>query len=155
MNKPIPELTARQLRNFWRKVDVRGPDDCWPWLGGNVLGYGCVNIADSIFKAPRISMALDGRDPLDLCALHTCDNPPCCNPAHLWAGSKADNSMDKVVKGRSHKPKGVINGQAKLTADDIHAIRSDTRSQQIIGAQYHVSGTQVFRIKHRKAWAHI
>lgn len=104
MNKPIPEMTASDIARFWRKVDVRGPDDCWPWLAAvNGGGYGCFDIRGGSYRAARVSMAIDGRDPLELCACHTCDNPPCCNPSHLFTGTVAHNNADMVAKGRQSK----------------------------------------------------
>jgi hypothetical protein len=58
-----------------------------------------------------------GPTPLDV--LHKCDNPPCCNPAHLFAGTNDDNVRDKVQKGRQHRPIGRLNGRAKLTDEQI------------------------------------
>ena len=153
MTKPIPELTAKQKRNFWRKVDVRGPDECWPWLGGSRDGrYGIVWVGGA-FKAHRVSMALDGRDPLDLRACHHCDNPPCVNPAHLFAGTDMDNSSDKYRKGRGIR--GETQGLAKLTESDVIAIRADNRVQRIIAAEYGVSDMTISHVKSRKTWMHV
>lgn len=99
---PIPEFTESDKARFWAKVDVRGPDECWPWKGGvGTGGYGSFSKGKKYsLRANRVAMALDGRDPLDLLSCHTCDNPPCCNPAHLWAGSGLENAKDAVSKGR-------------------------------------------------------
>ena len=153
MTKPIPELTDRQLRNFWRKVDVGGPDECWPWMGStNRRGYGTIWLG-GVYKAHRVGMAIEGRDPLELMACHTCDNPPCCNPAHLFAGTGTDNVHDRDAKRRGAS--GERHGLSKLTADDVKAIRCDTRPLNIIAAEYGVSDMSISYVKARKTWAHV
>lgn len=94
---------------FWEKVDRRSPDECWPWLGRarTSFGYGAFAIGrDRANRAHRIAWELtNGPVPVGLSALHRCDNPPCCNPAHLFLGTQADNIADMVAKGR-HRPRG-------------------------------------------------
>lgn len=93
---------------FWSRVDKsRGPDACWPWTGGtNPKGYGLFSYggrsARRYFVASRYALSLElGREiPHDLQAAHTCDNPPCCNPAHLFEATAKANSEDSVVKRR-------------------------------------------------------
>lgn len=72
-------------------------------------------------KASRVSLILDGRDPGPLLALHTCDNPGCVNPAHLYPGTRANNNADMVARGRSNA--GERNPQAKLTEVLVGEIR--------------------------------
>ena len=156
MTTPIPELTALLQVRFWAKVDVRGPDECWNWTGstgGN--NYGRVNINKSGYSAHRVSMALDGRDPIDLCALHRCDNPPCCNPAHLFAATQLDNISDRGAKGRQVTLSGTANWNAKLVDSDIRSIRIDARSHRAIAASYGVTHTLVGYIKRNKIWTHV
>lgn len=155
MAKPIPELTPKQQARFWSRVDVRGPDDCWPWLRGGSKGYGQFGIASGAFYAHRIAMALYGRDPVELFACHTCDNRPCCNPAHLFAGNHADNMADMIAKSRQDAPQGETHGMAKLNDADIPAIRADPRTHRAIAADYGVSSVTVHHIKRRKTWRHV
>jgi hypothetical protein len=156
MNKPIPKLTDRQLRNFWLKVDKRGPDECWPWLAsGNVRGYGQFGLLPAgIFSAHRVAYYLaTGKQPGPLCACHTCDNPSCCNPAHLFLGTDADNVADKVAKGRCAA--GVNHGRAKLTEEQVLEIRAVNETQVVIAAKYGVSRGLVSRVRSRRNWKHI
>lgn len=88
---------------FWSKVNRSGgPDACWPWMGTRILsGYGQIWENGKHRPATHIALRLAGR-PLapGEQACHQCDNPPCVNPAHLFAGSRSDNVQDMVAKGR-------------------------------------------------------
>src|SRR6185369_17208500 len=85
-------------QRFWRKVDRRGVDECWPWLGGTSHdGRGRMLWTDGHqWSAPRIAWALEFGSPAErsLHVCHTCDNPNCCNPKHLWLGTSRDNVAD-------------------------------------------------------------
>lgn len=94
------------LDRFWEKVDRRGPDDCWPWLGSkDEHGYGHIWLGledPRIGRATHVALLTVGvvvRKGYE--AMHSCDNPPCCNPAHLSEGTKKQNQEDKARKGRA------------------------------------------------------
>jgi hypothetical protein len=106
-----PKLTPEQareslVRRFHAGVDRRGPDECWPWKG--TIGQGGYGLLKTVqrknIRVSRLALELDGRPPGKLWALHSCDNPPCCNPAHLFLGTSQDNVTDAVTKGRMVKP---------------------------------------------------
>lgn len=91
-------------RRYWMKVDKRGPNECWPWLGmTTTFGYGRIKFAGQKLLAHRVAFELaNGRPPapgMNVC--HTCDWPPCQNPAHYFEGTTADNLADMKTKGRS------------------------------------------------------
>jgi hypothetical protein len=98
---------------FWEKVDIsNGPYACWPWTYSTFpLGYGRFNTDGKVHSAHRWLLGyLRGR-PLAWSstqrelACHRCDNPPCCNPTHLYIGSIADNIRDREARGRSRSGK--------------------------------------------------
>ena len=88
------------VANFWRMVDVGEPDECWPWTGGGDR-YGKIKVRRMSVSAHRFAWQVaNGPIPDGMSVLHTCDNPPCCNPSHLFLGTNSDNMRDMVTKGR-------------------------------------------------------
>jgi hypothetical protein len=93
---------------FWKRVDVKGINDCWPWLQGtNGCGYGAVFLTSvpheriHMVGAHRLSWILThGEIPKGMLICHHCDNPICVNPAHLFMGTYHDNAIDCHDKGR-------------------------------------------------------
>lgn len=94
--------TDEQVRkNFWAKVDMAGPCDCWPWKGArNVWGYGTFRFREHNTQAHRVSWFMQHGVMPALDLLHSCDNPRCVNPAHLRPGTDQDNMDEKMAKGR-------------------------------------------------------
>jgi len=138
-----------------------GPDECWPWMGSRDRhGYGgirrsagCGRIAPPL-KAYRVAWELAvGPIPAGMSVCHRCDNPPCCNPAHLFLATHAENMADKVRKRRHHH--GDTHAFAKLNSDLIVQIRNSTGSQRKVGEQFGVSQTLIGLIKRRKIWKHV
>jgi hypothetical protein len=105
---------------FWRKVARTGPAECWLWLAGrNPKGYGRFGMHGSAVFAHRQAYALTvGAIPEGMYVCHRCDNPPCCNPEHLFLGTHADNIRDMTRKGRADRDKkrGDLNGSRKHPA---------------------------------------
>lgn len=88
---------------FAEKFERRGPHECWPWTGSaDRWGRGYILYEGKVRRAPRVAWALHHGVPFpeDKDACHTCDNPSCVNPAHIWPGTESDNQIDAELKGR-------------------------------------------------------
>lgn len=109
---------------FWSKVDVRGPDECWEWLGARSgKRYGGFWDGARVQRAHRVAWELtNGPIPDGMSVLHRCDNPPCCNPADLFLGTQTDNMRDAEQKGRGRRP------NVRLNADLVRELRQRYQS---------------------------
>ena len=148
---------------FWSKVDVRGPDECWPWTAATAWnGYGRIGSGgrgEGTLGAHRVAWAsTNGKIPDGLCVLHICDNPPCCNPQHLFLGTQADNLRDCAAKGRSADTRGEKCSAAKLTTIGVRLIRywlSKGYMQKEIADTFGVSRPTISNINRGYSWSHI
>ena len=123
---------------FWLNVDVRGEDECWPWLlGTNDKGYGRTSRG---FAHRRAYEYGTGKKLGELLALHGCDNPPCCNPKHLFSGTHLDNSDDKIGKGRA-------NYYTTLTKAEAELIKRVNMPQHYLAKLFEVWPSVISRIK--------
>jgi hypothetical protein len=121
--KPYPtlaELSPELFHKFMSNVAVAGLDDCWPWTAGrDGKGYGCFWSGDRRLISSRLAYVVGyGSVPTDLMVCHRCDNPPCCNPSHLFLGTNRDNMRDKAAKGRCNIPSGRDSHHAVFTERD-------------------------------------
>lgn len=148
-------------KRFWKKVDKRGPNDCWEWQASTYSsGYGRIAIGGrggGMALAHRFSWELHNGAIADgLYVLHICDHTKCCNPAHLFLGTHDDNMTDMVNKGR--QAKGVGHGVAKLTPEKVRHIRTLAKMgamRQSIANRFGVGKTTIGEIIAGKRWKHV
>jgi hypothetical protein len=153
-------------KRFWRYV-VKGEheDDCWSWTGTVTdFGYGQLTYQENkkahTTRAPLVSYRIHyGEIPKGKCVLHSCDNPSCANPNHLWIGTKGQNTTDMVKKGRHKGPIGEMHPSAKLTESKVSEIKrrftGKIGEQQILAKEFGVSDSIISAIKTGKYWKHV
>jgi hypothetical protein len=147
-------MTRQSAESFWAKVDRGGPDECWPWLASKTpkMGYGRVRWGAKIESAHRIAYMLHYGFMPEAHICHSCDNPACCNPRHLWAGTAADNMRDRDRKRRNKQPKGERNGRAKLTQQQVLEIRASPLNGAELARRYGVTKQLISLIATGKLW---
>lgn len=138
------------------EASFRVTPGCWPWHGFTRKGYGIFSFNGRPVLAHRHSYTIYVGDiPGGLCVCHRCDSPRCVNPDHFWLGTNAENTADKVAKGRTARQPGEINGMSKLTDAIVIAIRADIRKQKDIASTYGVDQSLISLVKSRKIWSHV
>lgn len=161
LSKPIlPYLSPEIEERFWEKVTRAGPDDCWPWLASlNHHGYGRFKIASYTSRhANRVAWVIAHRvEPApELVIRHSCDNPRCCNPAHLLLGTHADNAADKMQRGRwrGGDMAGTRNPRCLLTMDQLAEIVRllPTMPNTYIARRFPVGHSIISKIRTGNAW---
>ena len=148
-----------ELDRFWEKVNKKDSISCWEWNAGKYRGgYGhfrrLIDDKWKMYKAHRFSYELHkGEIPKGFLVCHSCDNPSCVNPDHLFLGSPKDNMEDMIKKGR--KRFGVPKGSRCLNQELAEAIRADygagmTYSE--LRKKYQTSKSQISRVVLRQIW---
>ncbi len=150
-----------------------GENGCWPWIGAvNRRGYGVTSINHRLVTTHRLAYFYEhGSFPDGLCVCHRCDNPPCCNPAHLFIGTTQDNTADMVRKkrqssGEKHSKaimpgryRGIAHYAAKMTEAEVLNVRRlfdvENLSPRSISKTLNLPWRRVQKIAYRQTWKHI
>ncbi len=144
----------QRIRVTHRQIMPEPNSGCWIWLGQRGRGgYGRMKYEGRLTGVHRVSWIQYRGDPKGLCVLHKCDVRCCVNPNHLFLGTSAENTADKVKKDR--QTKGEHQPNAKLTENLVRDIIADTRKRGKIARDYGISGGHVWMIKAGKKWRHI
>lgn len=168
----IPEFREKDLHRFWEKVAITAnPNSCWEWQSAKgKYGYGRFSIKSTAFLAARLAFFIHTKiDPSELHVLHRCDNPPCCNPNHLFLGTAKDNMDDMRIKGRKvprtyteedlNKIRGSANRYAKLTEEQVVEIVSVYLKGSVthldLAKKYNVSQGTIKDVIVGKTWKHL
>ena len=153
------DLPAR----FWERVQRGSSQICWLWQGRESAKYGHFNLNRESHYAHRVAYELTyGLILLPLYVCHRCDNPPCCNPRHLFLGTSQDNMEDCIRKGRhscGERPRGEQHANAKLTTEQVQEIRrlslAGDYSYHNLSAMFQVSKRTIQFVVKGQTWAHI
>lgn len=156
--KPLPTIAKWEIAKFHKFVDKRGPNECWPWKSTLTrAGYGAFIVYyRKPVMATRVAYLLEhGVDPYPLNILHSCDNPPCVNPAHLIAGTQMQNIHDMMAKGRANFPKGggkpwKLDAVSVMTIRILHPTGWYTLRQ--LGDAFGVTKNMIHMIVKGKSW---
>lgn len=154
MIKMNTEDLDRFLKNVF-KMDT----GCWYWMGAKSQGYGYFKLGGKVLRATRISYEhFTERDLGDLDCCHTCDNPWCVCPGHLYGGTKSQNVQDSHDRGRrnySYMRRGVNHPSNKLTESQVKEIKDSNAKHYKIAEYYGINRSTVTAIKSGKIWRHI
>lgn len=140
-------------------MDKGEEDECWEWTASRgTRGYGTYVIGTEKFTAHRLSChfykeRLDGNKH----ALHHCDNPPCVNPNHLFAGTHEEHMQDAKEKGKIYF--GEDNHQSKLCREEVVEIKKLIRDGELsyseIGEKFGVGKGCIADIALERNWGHV
>ena len=141
---------------FWTKVQKT--NTCWVWTAMHDKdGYG--QISDKPRSSKRRAHCvswelLHGAIPDEMLVLHSCDNPSCVRPEHLFLGTPKDNSKDMVLKNR--QAKGSKQGISKLTENQVYIIKNKfDQTMRSLAKEFNVSEGTIWFIKHDLTWKHV
>lgn len=168
MGTMTPSRVPTIVRYLTKVDNSAGANGCWPWIGAHDPdGYGIFwdgtyrpNGTGHYVRVTRWTYEqFIGPIPEHRNLCHTCDNPPCVNPGHLFVGTTAENHADREAKGRGVRKRGSTHVGAKLVEEQVSEIRrryaAGGVTQKALGAEYGVSESLIYGIIHRRCWPHV
>lgn len=152
-------MIANTIADFWWYV--RKSRGCWLWLGERREPYGRFTFCGKKYSAHRFSYSLiHGPIPSNLKCCHSCDNPLCVKPDHLFIGTHQDNMNDCTTKNR--QARGVKKPWAKLTDQKVKKIRSEYVKRfgeyclvKNLAKEFKVSSSTISNVIARRVWQHV
>lgn len=156
MPGPTPK-TLQQIIDGLMKEAVKENQDCLAIRGKFTKGLGYTKSWYNRFQEynHRLSFLYHNGDiPKGMQVLHTCDNPACINPAHLFLGTITDNMRDKVNKGRQLK--GAAHGNSVLTEEKVKRIKQNPQiSGTALAKEFGVNANTIYAVRKGRSWEHI
>ena len=137
-------------------IEIDGSTGCWEWMASkSKSGYGKKKLNYIDWRAHRLAWTLwRGEIPEGLLVCHSCDNPGCVNPEHLWLGSHKDNAEDRAAKGRSRTPRGLDHWRGVLSDENIVVLRrlwaTKMFTQKVLAKHYGVSQAHISAVINNK-----
>lgn len=150
----LPRIKDNSLATrFWKCVTKKGANECWEWIGYSHRGYGLMGCEGRTKRATHVSLYLHHGKWPTLHVLHSCDNPPCVNPAHLSEGTHRQNMREAADRFRL--PQGERRNFAKLTDEQASQIRQRSKAGESLASlsrEFQVSFQSVWRIREGITW---
>lgn len=147
------------IKRFWLSVPKKEPDQCWEWQGHkDRSNYGQIRINGRWARSHRLSFVINVGlliEGMSIC--HSCDNPACVNPAHLWQGTNHENILDKVKKGRAKVGIGERQHLSKLTPALVSKIRelAGKVGHRQLAKMFNVARQSISCVINRRTWKHV
>lgn len=127
---------------------------CWLWVGAMMGKYGCFSLKNKAVLAHRVSFELyKGPILKNANVCHSCDNPLCVNPEHLWLGTTQQNTRDRHSKQRDAR--GESHGMAKLTNDQVIEIKNHKGNHRPMAEKFGITIAVVSIIRRGEGWRHL
>ena len=148
-------MEAADWMRFMEKIEIQD-NGCWVWTGCiKQNGYGQFGFQAKVYECHRLILQEKLGRPIHkkLDTRHLCGVRKCCSPDHVEESTRKENMADMKIHGTA--PIGEKNGRAKLTENEIRAIRQDPRSHREIAKSYAVSYRTISDIKRHVIWKHI
>jgi len=145
VNRPCARGNVEE--RFWNHIQKKVENECWEWQGFvDKDGYGKMRTTDTNEAAHRASYRIhNGEIPKGLNVLHKCNNPPCCNPNHLYVGDQSRNMQDRIDAGNFLY--GECHHNSKISNETVVLIKNDSGTHKQLAEKYGCSASQIGNIR--------